>query len=288
MASAQAITQTAQILPLGGNSCALLPISAITAHVVDGALHSFDITVGNASYVAVLAQVGGETLPFNYVTRYNHGGGMLRHHIDVNTTPTRGALPVSLTLLSSPPGSPTCLSVISFSVGSSGQILAPGMSSGAMPPVTSKPTGGTGATTGSGSTGGKTSGGKGTTTTKPTTTAPTTTVATPTDGGLFARLQSLCAGNGALQLWFLLLAIYIVIASLTALAKPPLAQKATWVPAAAILAPLVLLLGFWLFAPTCRAAGWIPAVSVIIAIAALPKTPAVVNKTAAKTDSKAK
>jgi hypothetical protein len=79
----------------------------------------------------------------------------------------------------------------------------------------------------------------------------------------------MCTGNNSLQLWFLLLAIYVVIAALTALARPPLAQKAFWVPLVLILVPLVLLLGLWYFVPLCRTAGWVPAVSVIIAIAAL-------------------
>ena len=314
IAAAQAGTQTTQLLPPGGNSCTILPITAITAKVIDGALHSFDVTVGNASYVAVLAQVGGETLPFRYMTRFDHGGGMLRHHVDLDTTATRGSLPVSLTLLSSPPGAPTCLSVISFSVGSNGEILAPGMTSGQMPPVPTKPTKpSTSSGASSGSQGGSTSGGQGTSTVKPTT-GTSTASGTPNDGGLVSRLQGLCTGNGALQLWFLLLAIYVVIAALTALARPPLAQKAVWLPIAAILAPLALLLAFWLLAPSCRAAGWIPAMSIIIAVGALlvafrdqnpavriiplppakpsTKTPSVVNKTstlpAQKTDTKTK
>jgi hypothetical protein len=84
-----------------------------------------------------------------------------------------------------------------------------------------------------------------------------------------SRIQGLCEGNNALQLWFLILAIYVVIAALTALAKPPLAEKSPIIPLALILTPLVLILGFWYFAPACRAAGWVPAVSVIIAIAGL-------------------
>lgn len=72
-----------------------------------------------------------------------------------------------------------------------------------------------------------------------------------------------------MQLWFLLLAIYVVIAAFTALAKPPLSQRSVALPLTLILVPLVLLLGLWYFAPGCRAAGWVPAASVIIAIAGL-------------------
>ncbi len=258
--AAQVIVQTSQILPPGANTCPILTTQGIVAHVRDGALHSFDVTVGNPTYVAVLAQVGDQTLPFRYMTRFNHGGGFLRHHVDMDTTTIHGAIPVTLTLLSSPAGSPTCISIISFSVAPDGTIVAPGVSGGSVPQTT----GGTPHVSMKPTTGG--------TSQQPTSSYATTSTSTsvsPIDGGVVARLQSLCKGNGALQLWFLLLAIYVVIAALTALAKPPLAQKSPWVPLGLILAPLVVLLCFWYFAPTCRAAGWIPAASIIIAVAAL-------------------
>lgn len=270
-AAAQAITNTTQVLPPGGTGCPVLPINAIVPHVSNGALHSFDVTLANSSYVALLAQVGGEGIPFNYITRFSYGSGVVRHHVDVQTTPIRGAVTVSLILLSSPPGSPTCLSTISFGVSPTGTVLAPGATTGTMgtpvkPPAQSSPS--TGVTSKPGTTAGAsttTSGTKGTVTA----TSATSTVRSPVDTGLAARLQSMCAGNNSLQLWFLLLAVYVVIAALTALARPPLAQRALWIPLVLILVPLVLLLGLWYFVPSCRAAGWVPAVSVIIAIAAL-------------------
>lgn len=257
-ASAQAVARTVQVLPPGGTGCPQIPVTAIVAHTDGGALHSFDITVQDPAYVAVLAQVGTEAVPFRYMTRFNHGGGFVRHHVDMDSTRIGNALTVSLTLLSSPAGSPTCLSVISFSVSANGQILAPGAVSSTTPTPVS--TGGT-----------KTPGkvpmtpGKG----PMATSSATTTEQAPVIGGFISRVKALCEGNGALQLWFLLLAVYIVIAALTALSKPPLAEKSVGLPLALILVPLVLLMGFWLLAPTCRAAGWIPAVAILTAGAAL-------------------
>lgn len=269
-AAAQALTQTIQVLPPGGNGCPTLPVQGIVAHVREGSIHSFDVTVANPSYVAVLAQVGDKGVPFRYMTRFNHGGGSLRHHVDLDTTPIRGSIPVSLTLLSSPQGSPTCLSVISFSVSPTGQILAPGMISGSTDgksATVSKPISqGTSTKGGTATTAGKTTQ-QGTTPTATSTTSKT--AKSPVVGGFGATLKSLCAGNGALQLWFLLLAIYVVIAALTALARPPLAEKSMGLPLALILVPLVLLLGFWYLVPSCRGAGWIPAASIIVAIAGL-------------------
>lgn len=262
ISAAQAVVQTAQLLPIGGaNTCRVVTTQGIVAHVREGDLHSFDVTIGDPSYVAVYAQVGDQALPFRYMTRFTHGGGFLRHHVDLDSTRIGSGIPVSLTLLSSPPGAPTCLTVISFTVGADGSILAPGAVT--TPTTPSSPTSGS-------STGGAPSApAKPTAPTKPT--APEAPAATsgPVTAGPTARMLGLCEGNGATQLWFLLLAVYVVIAALTALAKPPLAQKSIWMPLALILVPLVALLALWIFAPACRAAGWIPALSIIVAIAAL-------------------
>lgn len=257
-ASAQALSKTVQVLPPGGTGCPQIPVTAIVAHTNEGALHSFDVTVQDPAYVAVLAQVGTQAVPFRYMTRFNHGGGFVRHHVDMDSTRIGNALAVSLTLLSSPVGSPTCLSVISFSVSPNGQILAPGATSTVTPAPSN--TGGTKVPGKVIVTPGKSPVATGTA---------TTTEPSPVAGGVVTRFKALCEGNGGLQLWFLLLAVYIVIAALTALSKPPLAEKSVGLPLTLILVPLVLLMGFWLLAPSCRAAGWIPAVAILTAGAAL-------------------
>ena len=260
-ASAQAITKTIQVLPPGGTGCTTLPVAAIVSHVQEGELHSFDITIQDPSYVAVLAEVGTEAIPFRYMTRFNHGGGFIRYHVDINATQITSPLTINLTLLSSPAGSPTCLSIISFSVSRDGLVLAPGVTD-VSAPIPSVPSGSAGTTIPreAGVALGKI---------PAATDTATSTDSSPVLGGAVSRIKSLCEGNGALQLWFLLLAVYIVVAALTALAKPPLAQKSVVLPLSLILVPLVLLLAFWLFAPSCRAEGWIPAVSIMVAIIAL-------------------
>ncbi len=305
-AAAQARVLTAQLLPLGANNCPVLVTQGIVAHVRDGELHSFDVTVADPTYVAVIGQAGNQGIPFRYMTRFNHGGGFLRHHIDIETSRIGSGLPVSLTLLSSPPGSPTCMTVISFMVAANGGIHAPGMvttpapstpgsgapSAPSKPAAPAKPS--APATPNAPS--------------APTTTAPATT-STTTDGGVVSPIRGLCDGNGAIQLWFLLLAIYVVISALTALSKPPVAQRSFWLPVWLIIAPLVLLLGFWVLFPACQTAGWVPITAIIIAVASLfvayreqnprvkiiplpaarpsTNTPAVINRPAeAKTEQK--
>jgi hypothetical protein len=270
IAAAQASVQTVQLLPLGANNCPVLVTQGIVAHVRDGELHSFDVTVANPTYVAVLGQVGSEGIPFRYMTRFNHGGGFLRHHVDVETARIGTGLPVSLTLLSSPPGSPTCMTVISFTVAADGSVLAPGVVTAPTPTTPSTPAGDTGGTGGAPSAPSKPAAlAKPTAQATPTAPVAPTTTETTTGGGVASPIRGLCEGNGAIQLWFLLLAIYVVIAALTALSKPPLAERSMWLPLVLILAPLVLLLGFWLLFPSCRTAGWVPIAGMIIAAASL-------------------
>lgn len=258
-ASAQAVVQTVQLLPPSTtNTCPVVTTQGIVAHIVDGAVHSFDVTIGNPTYIGISAQVGADSVPFNYMTRFSHGGGFVRHHVDLYTTPIGTGLPISLTLLSSPQGSPTCLTVVSFTVAPDGSIQAPGFTTTPAPSAT---------------TGGSVSTGKPLPVKQPssggTAGATTTTPDEEVGPGIGARIQGLCSGNSSTQLWFLLLAVYVVIAALTALARPPLAIDKFWAPLVAILVPLVLLLLFWYFAPMCRAGGWVPAVAIVIGIVAL-------------------
>lgn len=259
---AQAASQTLQVLPPKGTDCPVLQVQSVMAYTVNGSLHSFDVTLPDSTYIALLAQVGTQAIPFQYMTRFEGNGGVVRHHVDMDVTPIRGSIPVSLTLLSSPVGAPTCLSVVSFSVSPTGVILASGT---ATTPTSPTPTYSTN------------------TPSKPAATKPPVTpvepsatssnatpgVVAPITKTVGERLYALCAGNGAFQFWFLLLAIYIVIAALTAFAKPPLALQSPYLPVLLILVPLVLLLAFWYTTPACRGALWMPVASIITAIVAL-------------------
>lgn len=245
---------TAQVLPPGGTSCPTMQVLGVTPYVQNGQLQSFDVVIADPTYVALLAKVGESSIPFNYMSRWNAGNGALKIHVDVQSTPVRGSLPVSLTLISSPAGHATCLSVVSFTVLASGATTnggTPTPSSGSHP-VTAKP-----ATV---------------PTKQPATPAGTSTASSgsPVLSSTVQRnLEQACAASGAFQLWFVLLALFAVIVTITGIAQPPLAERSPALPLATILVPLVLLVAFWYFAPLCRAASWIPIVLVIAAILGL-------------------
>lgn len=250
-AAETSLSKTTQLLPPGGNACPAMIVDNAVLYIYNNELDSFDVIIRDASYVAVSGQVGEKTIPFRYMTRFSEGSGV-RIHVDVDAVSISKDLPVQLTLLSSPQGQPTCLSVVGFTVAGTGK--------------------GSAAHTGSTSTGqGKTTTHTDKTPQTPSKPVATSSTSTPgTAGSILPTVpSSICSGNGSLQLWFLILAIYIVIVALTALAQPPLTQRSSAIPLALILVPLVGLIAFWYFAPACRAAAWIPTVALLAAIAGL-------------------
>ena len=75
----------------------------------------------------------------------------------------------------------------------------------------------------------------------------------------------MCTKNGAYQLWFILLAIFFVIAAFVGLSEPALAVRHGALPALLIGVPLVLLLLFWEFATDCRLSYFIPVILLVAA-----------------------
>jgi len=84
-------------------------------------------------------------------------------------------------------------------------------------------------------------------------------------GGLKSLLSSACVAAGAYQLWFILLALFMLLVGVVAFVEPPLANRMPAIPLVAILVPLVLLLLFWYLTPACRIASWIPLVLILAA-----------------------
>ncbi|MEK7093174.1 MAG: hypothetical protein AAB927_01700 [Patescibacteria group bacterium] len=239
------VSPTQQLLPRGANTCAPLQVQSVNPYVYNGSLDSFDVTVTDASYVSVIGSVGDAGIPLSFMTRRINADGALRIHVDIQSTPVAGTLPVSLTLLSAPSGKPVCISVVSFTLTGPAKpaITAPAPTASATPePVTTT-----------------------TATPEEETTSPLPTTSPVVGGGLQNSLTKACEAAGPYQLWFILLALFMVIVGLVAFAEPPLGNKGPGVPLAAILVPLVLLLGFWYFAPACRVAGWIPVVLIVAA-----------------------
>lgn len=243
--------QTAQVLPPGDNNCTALVVTKTDVHMQAGELQSFDVTISDSSYVSLLASVGESSVPFNFMSRWNDSGA-LRIHVDVPSTPIYGSVPVTMTLLSSPTGRPTCLSVLSFTIQGPAKPTEPTKQADVNPgmPVATAQQGSSATATSGTSTG--------------------TSVISPVFAAAFLdRLLGVCTAQNAFRLWFLLLAVYVIILVVLALAQEQVAIRSSSLPLAITLVPLVLLIAFWYFAPACRAANWIPLALIAAAVAGL-------------------
>lgn len=254
---------TQQVLPPGSNTCAPLFVQSVTPYIYDGELQSFDIVISDPSYVAVIGAAGDVGIPFNYMTRRMNPDGSLRIHADT-TVAVNGKLPVTVTMLSALPGKPVCLTTVSFTTDLAGNIETSNPIAVPTTPVVDN--GGvdySNGSTGSGTVTGAHTGSKGSTG-KPVigSTTSTSTTGTSTIGSV---VSNMCSKNGAYQLWFILLAIFFVIAAFVGLSEPALALRHGALPAVLIGVPLVLLLLFWQFAPDCRLSYFIPVILLVAA-----------------------
>lgn len=254
-ASAQtASIETRVLIPNGNTVCPPVFAQDVHPYVYDGDLDSFDVTLSDPAYVSVLGSVGDTPISLRYMTRRINADGSLRIHVDVESTRVGSSLPVSLTLLSAKAQSPVCISVLSFNVTGMGivtitpttPIPAPSAphapSKPAAPSTPEAPAG-------------------------PSMTDDGTSTPAVAVWSLKDTLEKACEAAGPYQLWFILIALYMIGVGIVAFIEPPLARKGMWLPIALILIPLVLLVAFWYFAPACRVALWIP--FVLIAAAAL-------------------
>ncbi|MBI5644703.1 hypothetical protein HY970_01250 [Candidatus Kaiserbacteria bacterium] len=270
--------QARQILPPGQSTCTELQVREVTAYVYNGTMDSFDVTIVDPSYVAVLGTAGNTSIPFNHMVRRVDPNGGLRIHVDTESV-ARGST-ATLTLLSAVQQK-TCLVVVTFGATGAGMPSGSGATPGTSGGV---PTGGSASSGGGsnsaptpspskGNTGAGSLGGGKSNSGSPS--------SSPVVGGVKDTLRGVCALQGAYRLWFILLAIFVIIAAFVALAEPPLSDRHIAIPIAAILTPFVLLLGFWFLLPSCRGTFWIPVMLVVIAAAglyaALRNSPAVAS-----------
>lgn len=239
-------------------------VTSVTPYIYDGELHSFDVVISDPSYVGVLGAAGDVTIPFNYMTRDIEPNGALRLHVDTTAT-INGVLPVTITMLSALPNAPVCLAQVSFTTDAQGTIESSTPISVPTTPTdegTGAPVSGGAGSVSGGSTGGSkstsTGGAKGGVVAKPV----GTTSSTSTVGSIVAKM---CSKNGAYQLWFILLAIFFVIAAFVGLSEPALALRHGALPTILIGVPLVVLLLFWQFAPDCRLSYFIPIILLVAA-----------------------
>lgn len=266
----QASAQTQQLLPPGQNICHAVSVSDIEPHLYGGVLESFDVTISDTSnsYVGILAQVGNTPLPLDYITRWAGTPNGLRIHVDTPDTPASGMVPVTLTLLSSPSGAPTCITTISFDVSGVG-IAAPytapsaQQSSASVSPVQNS----TAPSTGKGGASGSVM--RPATSSAPSASTTSMVGAAVTPAASASFFDSVCSGYNAYRLWLILLVIYVVIVAIVVFAEPSFLENSVIGSTATILVPLILLLAFWYLSASCRAASWIPVVACVIAIAGL-------------------
>lgn len=275
--AAEISVQTAQLLPPGTpNTCVQLPVSGFTPYVYDDALHAFEFSVPDNSYVAIAGMVGSSNIPFNHLIRTTDASGNLRVHADIDTTPIHGNLSVSVIMLSAKgPTQPVCVSIILTAIETEEGIqtapsptpIAPKPSTGGQTNVTPVKPAPTTATS------------SGNTNVEPqipsATSSTSSTQATSTGVSPIATFQStlkaMCGGEGALRLWGALLVIYIliVLAAVFGQSKLPLAFRTQEWAAVAIVVPFLLLFGFWYFVEACRTSAWIPVAATVIALAGL-------------------
>jgi hypothetical protein len=277
-AAQTASIQTQELLPPGQDACQVVTVTDVEPHVYGGVLESFDVTISDTSnsYVGVLAQVGNSAVPLNYITRWAGTPSGLKIHVDTTDTTIDGVVPVTLALISSPAGAPTCISTIAFDVTNASSVAPyvstsiPQAQAGNSAPVQTSPVS-TSATTPTGTVSGTTgtNSASGNPVAKNGTTTAVVTAASVTSAGNMKFFSSVCTGNNAYRLWFILLVIYILIVATVVFAEPWFLETSVLSSTAAMLVPLILLLIFWYFSETCRAASWIPVVACVIAIVGL-------------------
>jgi len=259
-------TQTQQLLPPGANTCAPIQVSNFTPYVYNNNLSSFEFTVADPAYVAVVGSVGNVSVPLRQMTRRMDVSGGVRIHVDINDTPVAGPVPVVITLLSARTGAPVCAAVVSVNLGSGQVVSTP------VPPAPAHNSAGSGASSRP-------------TPPKPITNNPapgagqgsmivgSSSTATPVVGVMLNPLMNLCvSAASAYRLWLILLVLYALVVGGLLWLEFPMSWNWAKTPeriASIILILLVLLLAFWYLSSACRAALWMPLLAFLIAILGL-------------------
>lgn len=269
--------QTGELIPPGQNTCQVVSITSIQPHIYGGVLESFDVTISDTSnsYVGALAQVGNTSIPLTFISRWAGNPSGLMIHVDTPDTPVTGVLPITLTLLSSPSNAPTCITTVSFAVSGSEVTQAtqatgqPGSASQSQTAPISSTNSVPTHTQSTYPVSGGVSTSKHSTSTQEGTGLGTSTAAAAASISNSNFFSSVCSGNNAFRLWFVLLVIYVIIVAIVVFSEPWFLESSVIGSTAVILVPLILLLAFWYFSASCRAASWIPVVACIIAIIGL-------------------
>ena len=254
--------QTQQVLPPGANTCAALSVTDFTPYIYNGSLDSFEFTVPDSSYVAVIGSVGNTLVPFELMTRNVDASGNLRVHVDVASTPVSGNLPLEVTMLSAATGKPVCMTVVSMNIGS-------GSVSNTVPIANPQPTSSTPVTVASSPVGT----GSIVTSVHATTSVTQGATSAPVVSTAQNPLHGICGSQAsAYRLWLILLVLFTLIIGADLWAEFPMDVAWARTPeriATIILVLLLILLGFWYFSASCRAALWMPLLAFLIAVLGL-------------------
>lgn len=258
-----------QVVPPQGESCAVLGVTEITPYIYDGALHSFDVTVSDASYVVLSAEVGGVSVPFSQVSRWFDQSQGVRMHIDIESQYLLSDTPITVTLMSAHSGAQgaTCIATVTSIVHA-----IPGASIPATPtsPSEVKPTAHA-PESGAGYPWSHITYGTKPEPAAPATTAPATSSATSAPALITAihSLGDLCAtGSGPAKLWIILLVLYAVFVWFLVSQKRGVGESRDW-SVALVVAAFLALLFFWYISAVCRTGSWAPIVATVIACAGL-------------------
>lgn len=265
-----------QILPPNAQTCPALGVSEVVPYVYDSALHSFDITLTDASYVGIGGTVNGAAVPFNQMTRWLNTDGTMRIHVDLPVTPLGDGANVSLSLISPHASNTavTCAATVTATIAPTAPVTQPASpvapTEGNDVPVYTAP-----AYTPH-------------TTENPTLAYPTIRPASihiPTikppkpatsTGVHFPGLASLVTANtaagaacasptGSARLWVVLIVLYAIFSAILYFQEGiPSPRTREWY-VVAILAILAGLLLFWYLSAACRTGGWAPIAALIVA-----------------------
>ncbi len=260
--------QTQQIAPAGNNICTSLSAYSFVPYVYDGSLHSFSFTVPDSSYVAIAGSVGESPIPFQLMTRQGTENN-LQVHVDIETTPISGSLPVSVTLMSAKGGQAICMSVVLIQVSEpTGEVVTVPEPETTAPPLITIPPITPPVVIGEQP---EEEGEIGTGTTSPEVIGEEEGSKVPfTIAGLQNKLVELCLAGSAPRLWILLVAVYAVIVIVAVFTQLPSPQTySVGQRTATVIVPFALLAAFWFFSEACRTGLWAPITSIVLALAGL-------------------
>jgi len=255
-------TLVEQVIPPSANNsaCAQLQVSELHPYIYEGALHSFEFTISNPTYVALGGTVGDSPVDFQYMSRWQDAQGMLRIHVDIPSTSLERDLPIHIVLLSGT-GQVTCAASVSSIVPAVYQPHYPTNTGGGTPISNPPVTTGGSPSTPTGQTGNE---GQGTVGTSGEATS------APMFVGALHSLGNLCQVGGASRLWIVLVVLYALFVLTLILQRPDSFGERTLEWNIALILVLFLgLVAFWYLSLSCRTGPWAPAASTGIAVIGL-------------------